>query len=297
MSICGEAQLERCLAALEQQREGLEFDVVVAAAPTLGDLAQVRQRFPRVQIIVNEDVTSPIQLAASAVTAADGELILLTEDHCVPDSGWVAALSRGLGEGRGAVGGIVDPLDEGTMSPFDWAFYYVDFFRYQAPQRRGAVHSLSSCNVGYRKTDLESLEGWWRGSFHETRVHAALTKRVGPLWMEPDARVEAGRKVLRGDALRERFAFGRIYACRRIDKPNGAMRLWRALASPLLPLLLLARLASAARRDTATARRFRRSLPDLALLVLAWSAGETLGYWTGQAPANANAAPERSPAE
>jgi hypothetical protein len=262
----------------------------------LGDLAGIRERFPRARLIVNENVTTPINLAAAAVSAADGELVLLTEDHCLPDADWVAALSRAIIEGRGAVGGTVDPLDEDNMTPFDWAFYYVDFFRYQTPRQRGPVSTLSSCNAGYRKSDLQSLDDQWRTSFHETRINAALRERIGPLWMEPGARVEAGRKVHRGDALRERFAFGRIYACRRIDKPHRAMRPWLALASPLLPLLLLARLGRAARRDRATARKFRRSLPDLALLVLAWSAGEALGYWTGRAPASANAAPER-PAE
>lgn len=286
--------MERCLTALEQQRESPEFDVVVAAAPMLGDLAHIRRRFPQARLIVSEKVTTPIHLAAAAVNAADGEIILLTEDHCVPDLDWVATLSRGITAGRGAVGGSVDPLDEGSMTPFDWAFYYVDFFRYQTPQHGGAVNALSSCNVGYRKGDLNSLDDQWRTSLHETRIHAALRQRIGPLWMDPGARVKAGRKVNRPDALRERFAFGRIYACRRIDQPHGALRPWLALASPLLPLLLLVRLGRAAQRDRVTARKFLRSLPDLALLVLAWSVGEALGYWTGRAPPSADAAPERT---
>ena len=293
VAICGEAQLERCLDALSDQHDAPEFDVVVAAAPRLGDIRRVRERFPHVQIAIDKAVTSPIDLAARAVTSARGEFILLTEDHCVPDSEWVASLTRTLQRNGSAVGGAVDPLDPETMTTFDWAFYYVDFYRYQTPLTAGIADGLSECNVAYRREKLELLDEPWRTSFHETRIHIALSKHGAPLWMEPRAHVRAGRRVHRGDAVRERYSFGRYYACRRIEPPHENTRLWLALGSPLLPLLLIGRMARASMRDDRTARRFLRSLPDLAALVLAWSLGEVLGYITGRPPTTMDAAPER----
>jgi hypothetical protein len=194
-----------------------------------------------------------------------------------------------------AVGGAVDPLSPEMMTPFDWAFYYVDFFRYQAPLSAGIADSLSVCNVAYRRGDLESLTEPWRESFHETRIHMALSKQGARLWMEPRATVRAGRRVNRLDALRERYSFGRYYACRRIERPHQQARVWLALGSPLLPLLLLGRMARASARDDRNARRFLRSLPDVAALVLAWSFGEALGYLTARGPETMEAAPERGP--
>jgi len=260
-------------------------------------MTRVRQRFPDVQVVVTECATSPLELAARAVAAARGDLILLTEDHCVPDNAWVMSLTNTLQRNGSAVGGAVDPLDLGTMTAFDWAFYYVDFYRYQSPLTAGIADSLSVCNVGYRRSDLEALDESWRTSFHETRIHTSLAKPGAPLWMEPRASVRAGRRVHRGDALRERYSFGRYYACRRIEPPHESGRIWFALGSPLLPLLLVGRMARASARDDRTARRFLRSLPDLAALVLAWSLGEALGYLTKRGPATMEAAPERGPAE
>ncbi|HYN80298.1 MAG TPA: glycosyltransferase [Gemmatimonadaceae bacterium] len=293
VAICGESHLERCLNALSHQHEAPEFDIVIAAAPTLGELGNVRQRFPDAQIRIHEGVTSPVELAAKALAGARGDVILLTEDHCVPDSEWVKSLTRTVQRNGSAVGGAVDPLDPEDMTAFDWAFYYVDFYRYQAPLTAGIADSLSVCNVAYRRSNLESLDEPWDTSFHETRIHTALARQGAPLWMEPRASVRAGRRVHRSDALRERYSFGRYYGCRRIEPPHDGSRLRLLIASPLLPLLLIARMARASARDDRRARRFLRSLPDIAALVLAWSIGEALGYLTRKAPATMEAASER----
>jgi len=296
VAISGESQLERCLDALSNQHDAPEFDIVIAAAPTLGDLRHARRRFPAVQIDIHERATSPVDLAAKALARARGDVILLTEDHCVPDGDWVKSLTRTIQRSGSAVGGAVDPLDLERMTSFDWAFYYVDFYRYQTPLTAGIADSLSVCNVAYRRANLESLDEPWEASFHETRIHTALARKGAPLWMEPRARVQAGRRVFRGDALRERYSFGRYYGCRRIEPPHEGSRLRLLLASPLLPLLLVGRMARASARDDKRARRFLRSLPDIAALVLAWSLGEALGYLTRREPATMEAAPERDAA-
>ena len=295
VAICSEMHLLRCLGALSRQRDAPQFDVVIAAAPRLGKLSLVRQQFPDAQIVVDDDLPSPLQLAARALATARGDVILLTEDHCIPDSGWVRSMALTIDRHGSAVGGAVDPLSPEMMTPFDWAFYYVDFFRYQAPLSAGIADALSVCNVAYRRGDLESLTEPWRESFHETRIHRALSKQGARLWMEPRATVRAGRRVNRLDALRERYSFGRYYACRRIEHPHQQARVWLTLGSPLLPLLLLGRMARASARDDRNARRFLRSLPDVAALVLAWSVGEALGYLTARGPETMEAAPERGP--
>ena len=294
VAICGEMHLLRCLEALSRQRDAPHFEVVIAAAPRLGNLAIVRERFPDAQIVPDENLPSPLQLAARALAAAHGDVVLLTEDHCVPDSGWVRSMALTIDRHGSAVGGAVDPLSPELMTAFDWAFYYVDFYKYQAPLSAGIADSLSVCNVAYRRSDLESLTEPWRESFHETRIHMALLKQGARLWMEPRATVRAGRRVNRTDALRERYSFGRYYACRRIEHPHQQARRWLAVGSPLLPLLLLGRMARASAREDRNARRFLRSLPDLATLVLAWSLGEALGYLTARGPETMEAAAERA---
>src|SRR5215210_1924204 len=92
VAICSEMHLLRCLEALTRQSNAPQFDVVIAAAPRLGKLSRVQQQFSEAQIVADEDLPSPLQLAARALRAARGDVILLTEDHCVPDSGWVRSM-------------------------------------------------------------------------------------------------------------------------------------------------------------------------------------------------------------
>jgi hypothetical protein len=85
------------------------------------------------------------------------------------------------------------------------------------------------------------------------------------------------------DALIERFAWGRSYAGVRSAGFARGRRLGFALATPLLPLLLSARIAALVWRRGGVARigRFVGALPWVLLLLAAWSAGEAAGYAAG----------------
>lgn len=296
VAIAGERLLERCLRALSKQIDAPQFDIVVAASDRIGSLERTRRAFPEARVFVESGIRTPIELAAIAVRESPGSIVLLTEDHCVPDSDWVHALSDSVSSVCGAVGGAVEPL--GSLSLFEWAFYFVDFHRYSETLKEGPVASLSVCNIAYRRADLDKLEEDWRKSFHETRINGALAKRIGPLWMEPRARVRTRRRVGRPAALRERYGFGRVFACKRVDG-RPVLRFFLAVVSPTLPLLLMIQLARGAIRRRDSTAMFFQSFPQLVGLVAAWSAGEILGYVTGTMPQAAEAALEleTTPAE
>ncbi len=129
-------------------------------------------------------------------------MVLLTEDHCTASHDWVRALSEAVVRHRRTIGGSLDPLP--ALHGFDWAFYFVDFFRYMLPRDGGPTASVSVCNVGYMRSDLLQLGGDWRDAFHETRVHDELMRRHGAHVFEPDARMHTGRMVGYGDGHRER---------------------------------------------------------------------------------------------
>src|SRR5262245_1632988 len=92
VSICGAAHLQRCLDAVARQRNAPPFDVLVVYDPHLEDVAALRSQYPHVRMVSNEEQRSPLELAARAVQLATGDLILLTEDHCVPNPDWVRSL-------------------------------------------------------------------------------------------------------------------------------------------------------------------------------------------------------------
>ncbi|MGH7476597.1 MAG: glycosyltransferase [Longimicrobiales bacterium] len=290
VAICGPAHLRRCLDALALQEQAPRFDLLVVYDPHLDGIEGVQAEYPTVRMIANEGQRSPLELAARAVREATGDLIVLTEDHCVPAPDWVRRLCDAQAPGRAAVGGSVEALE--GASPVDWAFYYVDFFRYMKPVRQGPSPSLTVCNVAYRRELLQAVSPLWQRIFHETAINDALRQRFGSLWLEPAAEVRMRRNVRFADAVYERYAFGRLFGCTRLDFGSTADRLYYALLAPALPLLLLARMARRALPHPQARKRFLRALGPLAAMVLAWSWGEWLGYLTRRRPTNLVVAPE-----
>ena len=293
VSICGADQLERCLSALAGQVGAPPFEVLVVYDPRLLDIPALGERHPRVRFVSNDDQQTPLELASRAVGEAHGEVVLLTEDHCVPRPDWVHRLVSARRRDRAAVGGAVEPLSGATA--LDWAFYCVDFFRYMPPLRGGPSPTLTVCNVMYERERLERIAGLWGELFHETAVNEALKRRFGELWLEPTARVGMRRHVRFPDAVYERYAFGRLFGCTRLGFVPGWRRAYYTLLAVALPLVLMGRMARRSLTTRRNAARFIESFPYLVALVLAWSWGEWLGYVTRRRPRSELVAPEIEP--
>lgn len=292
VGICGAEEIDDCLTAMAAQQDIEPFEVVVAYDPRLKGVAALADRHPAVRWHANEGQESPLELAAVAIAATTGEIVALTEDHCLPDPRWLANLVAEVGPGRGAVGGTIGV--ETVATSVEWAFYFVDFFRYAPPVTPGPSPSLTVCNVAYRREDLDAIGHVWADFFHETAVNQALADRFGALWLSAAPRVRMLRQVRFMAAIRERFAFGRLFGATRIQFMPGWKRWLYAAFSPGLPVLLMGRMIRRGIRPPLRARFLGAALPILAM-VIAWTAGEWLGYFTAERPRDLSAAsPDRS---
>ena len=291
VAICGPLHLARNLAALRAQVGAPPFDVLVVYDPVLAGVAELCAELG-VRAVSNAGQRTPLELAARAVESATGDLVILTEDHCIASPDWVRAMRAAQHPGRAVVGGRVEVRP--GVSAVDWAFYFVDFFRYASPVREGPAPSLTVCNAAYKRAELAAIGELWRVYFHETAVNSALAERFGDLWLTPASCVSMQRHVSFREALRERYAFGRLFACARLDFCSRAKRLYYAAFAPALPVLLMGRMARKGLGSPALRPAFVRASPVLFALVLAWSAGEWLGYLTRREPRSLIAAAERA---
>lgn len=289
VSICSAQHLDRCLRALAAQTGAPPFEVVVAYDPALPGMDAVRRAHPSARMVSDPAQRSPLELAGRALAEGRGDKLLLTEDHCVPAPDWVKTLAAELDRDCGAAGGVIDTHE---TSPTNWAFFFVDFFRYAGPLESGQSPTLSVCNVAYRRRDLEALDIPWRDFFHETTVNDRLKETVGPLWLSGTPRVHMGRRVRLRDALYERYAFGRLFGCTRIANSPLSKKLVYRFGSPLLPWVLMSRMAKRAAAAPSLRGPFAVSAVPLSLMVFYWSFGEWLGYWTERRPARLTVAPE-----
>jgi len=279
-----ESSLRRCLDALLEQKGVDRPEILVPYDDSLASNAALDADYPDVEFLHVAGTRTPAELRAFAVGRANGRIVGLLEDHCVPDPDWCARVIEAHEQVRAAVGGAVEKgfaPGRSTDSTLDWAVYMTDYSRYMNPMPAGPSHALTDCNVTYRRAALESIADVWRNEFHENIVNGELEKAGGVLWFDPGIVVREYRPLTVAAAMRDRYSFGRLFASTRVEDAPFGRRLVMAAASVLMPPVLALRAA----RNLLSRRRHRgqviRCAPALLFVASVWMSGEMIGYLTG----------------
>ena len=156
----------------------------------------------------------------------------LTEDHATLSPRWCRTAVELLEKHPelGAVGGAVEC---GSNRMLNRAICYCDFGRYQNPLPEGPARFVSDSNVVYRCQALDEIRSVWDGGFREFPVHQALVERGRPIWLTPRITAWQNRvEMTLGEALKERYVWGRAFAGIRFDGSTVGRRLIYAGLSP-----------------------------------------------------------------
>ena len=291
----GPDALSRCLDALDAQAGTVEIEALVPIDPTIAALAGVVGAFRHVRAVEVELPTGGAgfetegerhelydRRRTAGLEAARAPVVALIEDRCVPDTNWaervVAAHAR---ERVGALGGAVESA---ATSLLQWAVYFCDYGRYQLPFSRGTRDYVSDVNVSYTRGALEGTREAWRERYNEAVVHGVLRERGQDLVLDPDVVVAHGRMRLDlTSGLVERFHWGRVFGGTRLSSASLATRLIRTVLTPVLPLVVWARLLKQRlERRGRSLGVFVAATPAILLFLCAWSCGEAAAYVTGR---------------
>lgn len=282
------SHLEGCLKALQRQIDPPATEVLVTCAADLPGLKELQQRLPHVRFICADKLRTAHsgpsrehhdELRGVGIRSARALLVALLEDCGRPHPHWSAQLLKEHAQPYAAVGGA---MENGIDRSLNWAVYFGDFGRYQNPVPRGPSAYVSDANVCYKRAALDRVAEAWAENYNEARVHAALAKHGEVLALSPDVIVYQHRLNLRlGPALMERYIWGRSFAAVRVAAIATSRRAILVALCPLLPPMLLLRQFKNVLRTRRNRAAFVRALPLTALLDLAWSFGEFIGYLTG----------------
>jgi hypothetical protein len=262
--------LQKCLESIAGQAGPADEIVVADCSPVKPDI-----RLPGVKLIYFPEKRSVPEMRWAALRATRGDLVAAVESRCIPDSDWLAKLAAAHAQHPEAAG-IGGPVSAAHASALEDGLYFCEYGHYAPPVDCGPVSELSGANLSYKRAPLEKENDLLEAGCWETLIHLRWRTHGIPLAL-CDAGVRFENSMTLATILRQRFDYGRNYAASR-----AVPRLVYALASPVLPFLLTARLAASAGRKRIAAR-FWRCAAYVFLFNAAWSAGEFCGYLFGPA--------------
>ena len=277
-SVNGWPDLEGCLAALARQTGGVRVEVVVA--DRVGDRVRtpLARQYPDAHLVTAPPATTIPALRRMGFQAAQGSVIGVIEDHVIVPPDWATRMLAAQREGAQVVGGSVTNAATGTI--VDWAAFLCEYSHCLAP-KAGPAAWVPGNNVTYRRELLERFadriaEDRWEDHLHDAMREAGVT-----LLSRPEIAVGHKRHYGAREYAGQRYLYSRSYAGLRAAGTGSVRRAGYGLAAVALPPLLFARIV---RRVWASGRyrdELLRSLPLIAVYVVAWAAGETAGAWFG----------------
>ena len=272
-------QLLRVLAR-QTIRDRLE---VVIMIPSRADVDAAGEEalaaFAAHQVIETGPMSSLPRWRAEGVHAASAPVVVLTEDHCFPDPGWAEALVRAHEGPWAAVGPVFEPPD--SPHPLARASCLMQYAPWTHPARAGEVDDLPGHNSSYKR-DLLLAYGERLATMlaAESVLHWDLRRRGHRLWLENGARVRHVYMTKLRGSLTENLYIGRGFAASRARGWSLPHRAAFSLASPLVPVVRLARLVPRA-IALGWGRELPRILPALLPQLAVSAAGEFIGCTFG----------------
>lgn len=279
-SVNGRPYLDACLEALTRQASSAVAEVIVADCVGPEVTGYVESQFPEVRLIAFEEPMSVPELRSAGIRASAGEIIVITEDHCIPEPDWYdSILAAHVAAENPAIGGAVD--NAATDRNIDWAVFFCEYSNFISPVEHGVVHDLPGPNVSYKRWSIDEMADLIRESYWENFLHWRLEERGYELWSDPRVRVLHKKHYRFGEFMSERFHYGRAFAGVRVEDSPLGKKLFFILGSPLLPPMLIVRIFRRVQRRHRHMGDFLKALPVIAVFMLAWAAGEFVGYVNG----------------
>lgn len=268
-----------CLASLAEQKNSPEFEVVVVDCHGEKTQKLIREKFPLVRVISEQSIQTIPDLRRVGVQHAKGEIIAILEEHCLAVEDWIATIAKDHKHPYDVVGGCVADYHYHRLR--DWVTYFCEYNAYMPPVPSGKVHDLPGNNIAFKRNvllkHLKDLDhGYW-----EAFLYARLQAENAKLFSDPQMVVYHRGPFNYAYYLRQRYLFSRAYAGARRTMISFKKRLFYLLASPILPMLLLSRIATRVWQKRRNINKFILCLPMLVPVTLVYILGEFMGYLIG----------------
>jgi hypothetical protein len=218
---------------------------------------------------------------AAGVRAATAPLIFIGETHSFPSPEFVASvLVRHSGPWDVVVPGLDNANSDGPLS---WAAFLLDYGYWLRHLPEGEVRSAPAWNVAYKREALLELgAGLGTALTSGDELLTAFRARGRTFYFQPSARLDhanVSRNLTQW--ADERYLSGLLVGANRRDRWPAIRSILYALASPLIPVVILYRTARSVRVAIRNRRLPPMTIPALVAGAVVRTVGEVVGYLAG----------------
>ncbi len=287
----GVATVARTLDHLRVQSICRDLEVVLVG-PGMTEQAVTSEHtltFGAVRTVHVEELDSTARARAAGIRAATAPVVVLTEDHSYPEPEWAEALLDAHRAKWAVVGPAV--VNANPDSLVSWANLVIEYGDWLDPAPPGEREHLPGHNSAYKRDVLlalgDRLEQFLEA---ESLLHWHLRQQGHKLYLEPRARTRHLNFSRFPSSLALRYHSGHNFGGMRAAEWPLYKRFAYAVASPLIPLVRLARILRQLSRPGRRVDLVARLLPLLLLLLAVDAGGELTGYLLGPGQASAKIA-------
>lgn len=269
------ASLEAIARSVAVLSDGLAYEVIVVGADETASLP-----LPTHTSVVGapHGALTPV-LWGLGLRAARGRVVAFTTSQMRVSVAWAGALIGAITSGVDAgVVGAGGPIALPTVASDADAAVLVRFSAFLPGRwpRVTAVHDIPGDNAAYLRAHLVDHEDLLRDGFWEVEFHHRFARTGKQLLMVPAALATAQGAVDLRTLRAQRYAHAVSFGMSRVSR-HGESALRILLSAPLVPVVLLVRIARRARAGGVDRGRIQRALPAVLRLTTAWAAGEAVG--------------------
>lgn len=270
-------------------RDTIELVIIAPASATIDVDQSLVQPLAGVQVVRLASLTPTGPARAAGIRAARAPVIAFGEEHCFPAAGWAQALLDAHRGNYAAVGPAMHNANPETI--VSWADLLIGYGPWAAPVAKHEPDYLPGHNSSYKRAVL--LE-------YGDRLDTLMEAETVLMW---DLRAKGHRLLLEPTAMTAHTNFGfwsswvpvmflngRAFADTRSAGWPFAKRVMFVAASPLIPLVRLARGVRHARRLGRGAAFLARVVPAMCIGLVADGIGQMTGYALGAGNAHARMA-------
>ncbi len=277
----GSCELSNCLTGILEQQIPSDYlkkiEIIIVGNHIDNSAEILRKKYSNLKVLKYQNPRSVPYLRSWGIREANGDIIALTEDHCVPAKNWFSTILSSHNSENIVVGGAIENAAKESIT--DWAVYFFEYSTYMNPIRPGCVKQLPGSNVSYSRKAVNIFEDVLEKEVWDSIWHEQLVKKSVHLTANPKMIVYHKRSFITKEFWHISLVHGRNYGVSRKWESQLRKMLWITCVV-FIPFLMTFRIFICVVSKRKYIKEFIMSAPLVFWFCIAWFYGEIIGCLT-----------------